>query len=418
MNVGRQIPSRRLKILFCVPEVPYPADSGLKVRVFNLARELARRHEVLLFCLSRAAADPAALAVIKDAGIAVTVLEKPRVKPALKLTAYLSRLVRGVPLPFILSWEKAIFRGLDGLAADGFDVIVAEHLFMARYVLKVNAVKVITEHNVEWELAAQLASSRSAPQRWFRRAEAAWISSYEKKMLRSFNGTVAVSEPDRKAFAAMAPAVPVTLVGNGVDCGRYLELLEAPRPRELRMLFLGLMSYQPNEDAVFWFVREVLPRITVSYPDAVFTIAGAQPTERVLALDNGAGVRVAGAVADVRDCYRENSVMVVPLNFGGGSRLKILEAFAAGTPVVSTAKGAEGLDAENERHLLIADTPEAFAAAVIRLHQDGQLYRELKRNARWLAEERYDWPVQAALLEQALLDALGQQPALPDSTNG
>ena len=418
MNVGRQIPSRRLKILFCVPEVPYPADSGLKVRVFNLARELARRHEVLLFCLSRAAADPAALAVIKDAGIAVTVLEKPRVKPALKLTAYLSRLVRGVPLPFILSWEKAIFRGLDGLAADGFDVIVAEHLFMARYVLKVNAVKVITEHNVEWELAAQLASSRPAPQRWFRRAEAAWISSYEKKMLRSFNGTVAVSEPDRKAFAAMAPAVPVTLVGNGVDCGRYLELLEAPRPRELRMLFLGLMSYQPNEDAVFWFVREVLPRITASYPDAVFTIAGAQPTERVLALDNGAGVRVAGAVADVRDCYRENSVMVVPLNFGGGSRLKILEAFAAGTPVVSTAKGAEGLDAENERHLLIADTPEAFAAAVIRLHQDGQLYRELKRNARWLAEERYDWPVQAALLEQALLDALGQQPALPDSTNG
>jgi len=403
MNAGRQIPSRRLKILFCVPEVPYPADSGLKVRVFNLARELARRHEVHLFCLSRAAADPAALAVIKDAGIAVTVLEKPRVKPALKLTAYLSRLVRGVPLPFILSWEKAIFRGLDGLAADGFDVIVAEHLFMARYVLKVNAVKVITEHNVEWELAAQLASSRPAPQRWFRRAEAAWIASYEKKMLRSFNGTVAVSEPDRKAFAAMAPAVPVTLVGNGVDCGRYLELLEAPRP---------------NEDAVFWFVREVLPRITVSYPDAVFTIAGAQPTERVLALDNGAGVRVAGAVADVRDCYRENSVMVVPLNFGGGSRLKILEAFAAGTPVVSTAKGAEGLDAENERHLLIADTPEAFAAAVIRLHEDGQLYRELERNARRLAEERYDWPVQAALLEQALLDALGRRSALPDRTNG
>ncbi|MHB8143046.1 MAG: glycosyltransferase family 4 protein [Thermoleophilia bacterium] len=418
MNAGRQAPSRRLKILFCSPEVPYPADSGLKVRVFNLARELARRHEIHLFCLSRVAADPGALAVIKDAGIGVTVLEKPCVKPAVKLTTYLSRLVRGVPLPYILSWEKAIFRGLDSLLADRFDVIVAEHLFMARYVLKVNAVKVITEHNVEWELAAQLASLRPAPQRWIGRAEAAWIAAYEKKMLRSFTGAVAVSEPDRKAFVAMAPAVPVTLVGNGVDCGRYLELLEAPRPRELRMLFLGLMSYQPNEDAVFWFVREVLPRITASYPDAVFTIAGAQPAERVLALDKGASVRVAGAVADVKDCYRENSVMVVPLNFGSGSRLKILEAFAAGTPVVSTAKGAEGLDAENERHLLIADTPEAFAAAVIRLHEDRQLYRDLKQNARRLAEERYDWPVQAALLEQALLDALGRRSALPDRTNG
>ena len=402
--------SRPLKILFCCPVVPYPADSGLKVRVFNLALQLARRHRVHFFCLSHGGTDAAALAAIREAGLSITVVEKPPVSLATKVSTYLSRLARGTPLPFILSWEGTIGGELALLAAQGFDAVVAEHLFMARYVTGINdQVKLITEHNYEAGLAAQLASSLPVPLRWLRSAEASWIAAYEKRMLRLFDGVIAVSESDRQIFVARVPAMPVTLVGNGVDCTRFAGLLEAPRPPGLRLLFLGLLSYQPNEDAVIWFVREVLPRIVASHPDVVFTIAGAQPTGRVLALEGQPGVHVAGPVADVLDCYRDNELMVVPLKAGGGSRLKILEAFAAGTPVVSTTKGAEGLDAEDGRHLLIADTPEAFAAAVIRLHEDQDLYLELRANARRLAEEKYDWAVQSRVLEAALLAVVRRQ---------
>ncbi len=393
-----------LNLLFCCPDLPYPLDSGLKVRVFNLGRELARRHQVHLACLSRSTPDLAALAAIEAAGMSVTLIGKPALSLKNKLLTYAGRLAAGVPLPYILSWEESIFTELSRLAASRpFDMAIAEHLFMARFVLGLNPRKVITEHNIEGQLESQLAAAAPLPRRLLKQAEAAWIATYERKLLRSFAGVIAVSEADRRALARMAPDVPIALVGNGVDCGRFRDLFSAPGPAEARLLFLGLMSYEPNAEAVLWFINEIFPRIRSGFPKAAITIAGAEPAGPVRALDNGESIRVTGAVTDVLPYYQQNSVMVVPLRQGGGSRLKILEAFAAGMPVVSTSKGAEGLEVENGIHLLIADRPASFAAAVGRLLADRELCTALRRNARRLVEDRYDWPILAAELEGVLI---------------
>ncbi|MEW6019089.1 MAG: glycosyltransferase family 4 protein, partial [Pseudomonadota bacterium] len=166
----------------------------------------------------------------------------------------------------------------------------------------------------------------------------------------------------------------------------------------------GLMSYKPNHEGAAWFVREVLPRVRQALPGTVLSIVGGGAPESIRALESEA-VHVHGYAREVAPHYLGSDVMVVPLLSGGGSRLKILESFAAGLPVVSTAKGAEGLDVESGRHLLIADTPADIAAAVTRVLTDEELHDRVVREALDLASNRYDWSILAAKLEFCLQGA-------------
>lgn len=399
--------TERLKILICTPVIPWPASTGLRVRAFNLARELAHRHEVHLFCLATMAPSKEQEAGIAAAGIKLTVVLKPFLSPEIKAATYLRRLARGVPPEFILSWETDIVRSLKDLhAREKFDLVQAEHLFMARFITALGCPRLLNENNIEGELMLALARREKIPARWFKSISAVWVGHYEKKLLRRMQAVTAVSQSDARATRSMVPNLPVSVVENGVSCDDYAaNAAETGKPGD-NLLFIGLMSYAANAEAVDWFVSKVFPLVRDDSPGTVFTIAGKEPPPRVQALDGHAGVRVIGYVEDVRPLYSDNSIMVVPLLAGGGSRLKILEAFATGTPVVSTTKGAEGLEVEAGRHLLIADTADDFAAAVIRLRRDVDLYDRLRSEARALVEEKYDWPVLAAKLEAAIVDML------------
>ncbi len=394
-----------MKILICVPVIPYPVADGLRVRIFNLTRELARRHEVHMFCLTRMAPSAAQEKAFADAGIGLSVVLKPFLSPEAKFSAYMKRLVFGVPPELILSWENLIFKELRELQRRfDFDVALGEHLFMGRFLLGARCPKLLDEHNVEGDLARALAHTVKGPSRWSKRFSAAWVAHYEKKLLRRVQGVTAVTRADADRMKALVPRLNVSVVENGVDVNEYSETMEAPRSPGDSLLYVGLMSYPANAEAVEWFAEEILPLVCRRYPETVFTIAGKEPPPAVRALDNGTTVRVLGYVEDLRPLHRGSAVMVVPLLTGGGSRLKILEAFAAGTPVISTSKGAEGLEVEDGRHLLIADLPGDFAAAISRLRQDERLYQRLRAEARKLVEEKYDWPVLAAKLETALAE--------------
>lgn len=396
-----------MKILYALPVVPWPPSSGLKVRSFYLARELARRHEVHLFCLTREPVEAAQREAIESAGMRLTVVEKPPMPYHAKAATYLRRLARGVPLSFMLSWEDLIFSRIANLAADaGFDVAVAEHLFMARYISELSCPKVLVDENVECRLAAALATRSGVPVRWAKRASAAWTGRYEKKMLELMQQTVAVSYADAQSLSAMVPGLGPAVVENGVSCEAYGGLAAGGRASGRGLLFVGLMSYEPNIDAVKWFSADILPLVLKKFPDAVLSVAGEEPPGEISILDDGSSRRILGFVDDLIPLYRDSSILVVPLRAGGGSRLKILEAFATGTPVVSTSIGVEGLEAIDGEHLLIANTPAAFAAAVLRLLEDDRLYNKLKGNARRLVEEKYDWPVLAGKFEAALERAL------------
>ncbi|MBI5871160.1 MAG: glycosyltransferase [Actinobacteria bacterium] len=399
------VPSR-LKILVCLPVIPWPMSDGLRVRIFNLCRELAKRHELHLFCLSRMGPSEEQEQEIAAAGMGLTVVVKPFSTPETKMAAYLSRLVKGVPPELILSWEKIICSRIKELhGRERFDVVVGEHLFMARFILEADCPRVLDEHNVEGDLHRQLAKSQNAPGRWFKYADAVWLGLYERRLLRRMQMVTAVTEADASRFKAMVPGLPVDVVENGVSCIDYAEAAGAPRAPGDSLLYIGLMSYAANSDAVEWFASEILPIVHLRRPGAVLTVAGSDPPESIRNLDDGRTIKVLGFVDDLKPLHQESSIMVVPLLAGGGSRLKILEAFATGTPVVSTTKGAEGLEVQDGRHLLIADEPGDFAAAVVRLSEDDSLYQDLRANARALVEEKYDWPVLARKMEAALIAA-------------
>ena len=236
---------------------------------------------------------------------------------------------------------------------------------------------------------------------------------YEGRALTRFDGVLAVSDADAATFASLYPGAirqPVHVVPTGVDTN-YFAPDRSPAPRTLQsasgnqqLIFTGSMDWLPNEDAMQFFCRDILPLIRAEEPDASLSIVGRTPTPAVKRLAEDRGVRVTGRVDDVRPYMKDAAVYVVPLRIGGGTRLKIFEAMAMGKALVSTTVGAEGLPVTDGEHLTIADEPNTFARAVVRLLRDAERRAQLETAARALVVERYDWSAVAGELEAALVD--------------
>jgi glycosyltransferase involved in cell wall biosynthesis len=228
---------------------------------------------------------------------------------------------------------------------------------------------------------------------------------FEGQVLRRFDHILAVSETDRETLVRLYPlarALPISVIPTGVDTEYFVPAGHAVAGPP-NLVFTGSMDWLPNVDGVRFFCRDILPSIREVAPDTTFTIVGRSPTADVRRLGDEPGVEVTGRVDDIRPFLDRATVYVVPLRIGGGTRLKIFEAMSAGKAVVSTTIGAEGLPVENGRHVLLADTPETFAATVVDLVRDAAARHELERNARALVTERYDWSAAATHLERALL---------------
>jgi glycosyltransferase involved in cell wall biosynthesis len=205
----------------------------------------------------------------------------------------------------------------------------------------------------------------------------------------------------------------VVVVPNAVDVERYRPRPGDPPPDGRTLLFFGALDYWPNVDGLLFFLDAIWPRLAASHPAARVRIVGRRPPPALLAR-RGPRVEIAGFVEDLRPSLASAAAVVVPLRLGGGTRLKILEAMAMARPVVSTVRGAEGIDAAPGRELLLADDPEGFAAALRRLLDDPTLGARLGRAARALVVERYAWRTSVRELERLLLDlcgpAAGRQP--------
>jgi glycosyltransferase involved in cell wall biosynthesis len=200
------------------------------------------------------------------------------------------------------------------------------------------------------------------------------------------------------------------VIPTGVDTAYLAEVQGEPaNPRNL--VFIGSMDWLPNVDGVTYFAHDILPRIRHAEPDVTFTIVGRAPTPAVQQLAQIPGVQVTGRVEDIRPYLAEAAVNVVPLRIGGGTRLKIFEAMAAGRASISTRVGAEGLPTQDGRHLLLADDPDAFANAVVTLLRQPSKRQAIETEARALVTRQYDWSVAATHLEQAILDTTTPAPA-------
>ncbi len=317
------------------------------------------------------------------------------------------RIVRGLigrwPLP-VLNYTSGQMKRTLAQEQDrkSFDLIHLDSIHLAAYMpglrRKTSAPVVIDWHNVESELMARFADNlRPSARKLYASRTANKLAAIEKQVLEQAAGHIACSERDAEQLRTMAPQARVAVIGNGVDVASFANNPAGVAER-FRLVFVGSMDYHANVEAACLFARDSWPGIRKSFPGWRLTLVGSNPAAEVQALAEENSIEVTGTVPDVRPYYSEAFAAIVPLRTGGGTRLKILEAMAAGIPVLSTSLGAEGLDVSDGTNILICNSNENWQVSLASLAGDRELWDRMAHGGRALVQERYDWRILGDLL--------------------
>jgi len=378
-----------MHIVFLSRWFPAPADNGSKLRVLHLLRALAARHEVSLVAfVSEAPAEDDVHSLLQVCTAVHTVaLRVPMLRTVDGVLGFFDRRPRSVRAAFSPEMQAKVREVSDARPPD---VIVASQIDMAPYALGLpDAVRVLDEVELAglWD---QVGSARGLLRRarralmWTKRA------AYTRRVLSGFTAYTVVSEAEKTLARTVAPGRSAPeVIPNGADLSLPVSFEGRPAPGSI--IYAGSVTYAPNREAVRYFVEQILPTVRAAMPDAVLTVTGRTEGVNLDGLRNADGVCFPGLLDDVRTAIARSWLSVAPILSGGGTRLKILESLALGTPVVSTSKGVEGLELEDGRHVLIADDAPAFAGHVVRLLGDPALRRRLGEEGRREVARRYDW---------------------------
>ena len=388
-----------LNILLLTPSLPYPPIWGFGIRVYQLIRELSRRHRVTLLTYSRAEEDEREnIAVMREICAAVQVVPSPslpgdkRREQLLSLFSPLSYQTSSLRSP---AMQETLTRLL---TTQHFDLVQVESSQLAGFNFGSSVPVILDEHNLEYELLQRLYQGERAPvRRLYNWAEFVKFRREEQACWRKASACLLTSGREEEILTGLLPGKLATTIPNGVDIEFYQPTPETPTEPD-SLIFTGLMTYRPNIDGAIYFVEEVLPLIHKTRPSVTLKIVGAGAGEEIAHLA-GPSVTITGAVPDMRVHFAAAAVAIVPLRMGSGTRLKVVEGLAMGKPMVSTSVGCEGIHVRSEEHLLVADTPAAFAEAVLRLLSDPPLAETLSRQGRALVESEYGWGSIAGRLE-------------------
>jgi glycosyltransferase involved in cell wall biosynthesis len=394
------------RILYFCPQQLWPVNTGARLRNFHLANALGMGCSVTLLQILQ----PGEAVVAPPAGV-----NFERVLTVYKDRSYTpGKILRGLwgPTPVtLLNYTSAgVTAYLREILKDGgFQAVQLESIHLFGYLNEIRSAPgkpavLLDWHNIESELMRRYAEAATDPaKRMVAKRTAALLARTELRALAECDAHTVVSEREKEKLLARAPKALIQVIPNGVDTAAYGAV---PQGEGTDLLFVGSMDYHANEEAVIWFAAEIWPRIANDFPALNFVIAGRNPSATVRALASER-ITVTGTVDDVVPYYQKAFAVIVPLRVGGGTRLKILEAMAAGTPVISTRLGAEGLDVVDGEQILFADTPEQMQAAVNRLRADPSLRLRLSEAGRNLVRERYAWRALGTQLEavhRGLLD--------------
>ena len=375
-----------MRILVLSTWFPYPPDNGAKIRAYYLIRALSEKHDVTLVAFRPAstarAGSPERVEVLPVADDPFRHVNKPQI------VKYAS------PTPLTFWPSRAMQDTIQRLKASRqFDAVFAIQTPAARYAASIpDAPRVIdVDTSFSYQMQQRYEHSLNVGTRL-----RAWISwqkthRYEQRVFRIFQAWIVASslEADFVAGMVRARGGRVEIIRNGVDCEQFQPGRYPVRPNTL--IYNGALTYSANYDAMQYFLSAIYPLIRQQNPAVTLTITGSTAGVDLDGLLLNESMNLTGHVDDVRPVLGSSRVSVVPLRQGSGTRLKILEAMAAGTPVVTTTKGAEGLDAVDGEHLLLADDAEVFADKTLWLLRNETLRQTLVKNARGFVEQRYNW---------------------------
>jgi len=383
-----------MKILWVKAGGLVPPDTGGKIRSYNILRQLARHHSVTFFSFYSAHDHDihADLNNVLDRVVCLP-LNLPAPKSLTEMKDYILRLFSREPYNISKFCRPEVRRELlRVLQQQTHDLILCDFVIAAGVVpWDWPCPKVLFTHNVEaaiWRRHYEVARNPlwKALSWWeWRRMQAA-----ERTYLQLADHVLAVSENDRNYFARFLNAEKLTVIPTGVDVEYFQPTATEDVPDSI--VFTGSMDWLPNEDAMFYFIEEILPLIRRQIPGASLCVVGRKPSSRLQALcQNYKNLQFSGWVEDVRPFLARGAVCIVPLRVGGGTRLKIFEAMSMGKAVVSTSIGAEGLPVRDGEHLLLADDPASFAQMVVNLHREPERRRQIGIAARKLVKENCSW---------------------------
>lgn len=433
-----------MRILFLTQIIPYPPDSGPKVKTWHVLRYLAEAgHQVHLASFIRPEEEGHVDALRQICSEVRTIpIRRSRVADA---GYYLRSFMKGVPFLIERDDLAAMRRCIQqSTHTVDFDCIHTDQLSMTQFALPVPRIfsgdlyrlgrlketlarenghrpKLIFDaHNAVWTIVERMGQNLPWYLQPLVKAEAQRVKRYEGMLVQVFDHTLAVTEIDHQLLLqARQTYLNSLLSGSGL---RGSSESEIPNPIQvipiavdtqglkpvsrkqgsLNILTLGTLHYPPNADGIRWFANKVFPLIISQEPEATLSIVGKNPPQdlRDLAKRSPDQFSVTGYVPDLLPYFEQSAVVVVPVRAGSGMRVRILEAFAQSMPVVTTTVGLEGIEANPGEDVLVADSPEEFAAAVVRILRDPLLQAKLATNGRHLAESRYDWKVVLRKMDQ------------------
>ncbi|MCP5094045.1 MAG: glycosyltransferase [Chloroflexi bacterium] len=390
-------------ILILTPQLPYPAHQGTSLRNFHIIRGLAETHDVTLlsFLEPNQTADVEKIRPLHTLCTNIHTIPVPQRSTAKRL---MQLAVTRRPDMAHRLFSRAFNAKLRQLLQEtAFDIVQIEGIELARTIEEIRVVGPLSkilfdDHNAETELQRRnFLTDLRVPKRW----PAAVYSWFQVRRLRRFerwacevaDAVTAVSDTDRRHLQTLlgdkaSNTNKITVIPNSIDVRQYQAL--STDPISFDLLFSGKMDYRPNVDAVLWFAEEVWPRILQKRPSTTWAIVGQKPHARLAPLNQLPGVTITGWVDSVLPYLHGAKIPIMPFRIGSGTRLKIVESMAVGKAIVSTSVGAEGFGVQHERDLLLADSANGFATAVLRLLENPTERARFGQSAQQFAKN-YDW---------------------------
>lgn len=403
------MPRPRPHLLFLSHCLPYPPDSGVTIRTYNVLRQLRRHFDVTALAYSRRNHQPDAAA--REAGRrALTELGLDVLDPV-PIASEHSRARRAEDhLRSVITRRAYTYYQY---RSDTFRRQLREALRRPPRLVHLDSIDVhgaveelaglplaCTHHDIESHALRRRAAHATSPLfRWYLRHQADLVERTERRLCPAFAANLVTSELDARRLSTVAPECSIALAPNGVDTDYFVPAGNG-RPATGQVLFVGHTFFEPNRDAVDYFAGEIWPGVRARRRAATFhTIGRNRPADRARIIAHE-GLTAHDYVPDVRPHLADADCVVVPIRFGGGTRIKILDAWAMGRAVVSTSVGCEGLDARDGENILVRDTPADFADAVTDVLASAELRSRLGREGRRTVEERYSWEIVGARMRE------------------
>lgn len=390
-----------MKILFIANRFPYPPFRGDKLKIYNLAKRLAKKHELHLITFTEQRSDTQYLPELEAIFSKIEIIHLPKLQSVFNVGV---GMLGQLPLQVNYFKSSAFKNRLAHLLSEHqYDAVHVQHLRMAQYAIPYKNLFRILDLPDAFSLYWQ--RRKDVPRSFFTRLldniESKRVLKYEKYILNAFNLNLVCSNEDLKFLENKHNIQNIRLLPNGVDTDKFKPMAH-DYSHAHTLLFTGNMDYAPNVDAVLYFASDVFPLIKQSMPDVKFVIAGQRPIDKVKALDNQNDIQVTGFIPELSEMYNSASVVVAPLRFGAGTQNKVLEAMAMGIPVVCSNIGFEGLGIQDGEGAYMRTDATSFAAQVVELLKDAQLRESVGKKGVEVIQKNFSWDTVSNTLEQYL----------------